>query len=180
MRPANFMISLIALALLAGLPANAQQMSEALPPPLRAGTRAPAFSSLTLAGKPISLHRLRGKVVLLDFWATWCGPCRMSMPGLVSLHQTFHRRGFTVVGVSMDQSDTQAQVKPFVNARHLTYPIALSVAANARAQKAYHAEVLPSQYLIDRKGIVRWSQVGYSPSDRTELAGRIQKLLAEK
>ena len=173
-------LSLAALSLLSALPAAAQEMMPAPPPPMRAGTRAPAFSSRTLGGKPISLHSLRGKVVLLDFWATWCVPCRISMPTLRSLHRTFHRRGFTVVGVSMDDADTMAQVKPFVRARHIAYPIALSLTANARAQQAYHAEILPSEYLIDRKGIVRWSQIGYSPSDRVELSGRIRALLAKR
>jgi peroxiredoxin len=180
MHPIRLAFSLTALALLSALPAAAQEMMVAPPPPMRAGTRAPAFSSRTLAGKPISLHSLRGKVVLLDFWATWCVPCRMSMPTLRALHRTFHRRGFTVVGISMDAPDTLSQVRPFIKARSISYPIALAVGPNAHAQQAYHAEILPSQYLIDRKGIVRWSQVGYSPGDHAELTQRIQKLLAKR
>ncbi len=169
-----------ALALACAVPAAAQEMMTAPPPPLPAGTRAPAFTTTTLGGKSLSLRDLRGKVVLLDYWATWCGPCRMATPTLRGLQQRFHSRGFSVVGMSMDQADTVAQVRPFVKANHLTYPVTVGIAANARAQAAYHAVALPSQYLIDRKGVVRWSQTGYSLDEGVKLSGMIQKLLAER
>ncbi len=180
MHPIRLVATLAALALASSVPAAAQGMTALPPSPLPAGTRAPAFTTRTLGGRPLSLRDLRGKVVLLDYWATWCGPCRMATPTLRALHQQFHRRGFSVVGMSMDQADTSAQVGPFVRAMHLTYPITLSPAANARAQSAYHANALPSQYLIDKKGIVRWSQAGYSPNEGKELTALVQKLLAER
>ncbi len=180
MHPIRLAVSLVALALTPSLPAAAQELMAAPPPPLPAGTRAPAFSTRTLAGKPFSLAAMRGKVVLLDYWATWCGPCRMATPTLRALHRKFHMRGFSVVGMSMDQADTIAQVKPFVAAMHVTYPVTVGLAANARAQAAYHADVLPSQYLIDKKGIVRWSQVGYSLNEGRELTALISRLLAER
>ena len=172
--------ALAALSLAWAVPAAAQEMVDAPPPPLAAGTRAPAFTTQTLGGKTLSLRDLRGKVVLLDYWATWCGPCRMATPTLRGLQQKFHSRGFSVVGMSMDQADTLAQVGPFVKAMHLTYPITVGPAANARAQAAYHAVALPSQYLIDKKGIVRWSQAGYSLNEGKQLGVLIQKLLAER
>lgn len=180
MHPIRLAATLAALSLASSVPAAAQEMMVAPPPPLPAGTRAPAFTTRTLGGRPLSLRDLRGKVVLLDYWATWCAPCHMAIPTLRALHQKFHRRGFSVVGMSMDQADTAARVRPFVRARQITYPITLSLAANARAQSAYHANILPSQYLIDKKGIVRWSQVGYSPDDGKELTARISNLLAER
>jgi len=180
MRPIRFAVTLAALALASSVPAVAQEMMAAPPPPLPAGTRAPAFMTRTLGGEPLSLRGLRGKVVLLDYWATWCGPCRMATPTLRVLHQKFHRRGFSVVGMSMDQADSIAQVAPFVKAMHVTYPVTVSPAANARAQSAYHANALPSEYLIDKKGIVRWSQVGYSLDEDKVLTVLIPKLLAER
>ena len=168
------------LALLSALPAGAQQMMAAPPPPLPAGTRAPAFATTTLTGHPLTLRSLRGKVVLLDYWATWCGPCRMATPTMKALQKKFHRQGFTVVGMSMDADDTIAQVKPFVKVFAMTYPVTASPAANGRAQAAYHADMLPSQYLIDKRGIVRWSQAGFAPGEGAELAARIRKLLAER
>ena len=180
MHPIRLAATFAALALASSVPAAAQEMMVAPPPPLPAGTRAPAFTTRTVGGKSLSLHDLRGKVVLLDYWATWCGPCRMATPTLRSLHQKFHSQGFSVVGMSMDQADTAAQVKPFVKAMHMTYPVTLSLAGNARAQFVYHANALPSQYLIDKKGIVRWSQVGYSLDEDKLLTALIPKLLAER
>ena len=95
-----------ALLLAGAVPASAQGMMVAPPPPLAAGTRAPAFTTRTLGGKAFSLRGLRGKVVLLDYWATWCGPCRMATPTLRALQKKYHRRGFSVVGMSMDEADT--------------------------------------------------------------------------
>lgn len=180
MHPIRLAAALVAFTLASSVPAAAQEMVAMPPPPLPAGTRAPAFSTRTLAGKPLSLASLRGKVVLLDYWATWCGPCRMATPTLRALHQKFHVRGFSVVGMSMDQADTMAHVKPFVAAMHITYPVTVALAGNARAQAAYHVNALPSQYLIDRNGVVRWSQAGYSLNEGQELTARISKLLAER
>ena len=161
------------------LSAHAQGMM-AEPPPLPAGSRAPAFSTTTLQGKPLSLASLRGKVVLLDYWATWCGPCRMATPTLQALHKQFARQGLRVVGLSVDRADSVAQVKPFVKAFGMTYLVSASPALNGRAAQAYHVRGIPSQYLIDKKGIVRWSQSGYSEGEGKELAVRIRELLAEK
>ena len=174
------LILLAPFALCAAVPASAQGMMEASPPPLPAGTPAPAFTTTTLAGKPLSLRSLRGKVVLLDYWATWCGPCRMATPTMQALHKKFHSQGFTVVGMSVDASDTVAQVKPFVKAFGITYTVTASPAANGRAQYAYRANSIPSQYLIDKRGIVRWSQSGFAPGEGAELAQMIRRLLAEK
>jgi len=158
------------------VPAGAQMA----PPPLPAGTRAPAFITTTLQGKALSLASLRGKVVLLDYWATWCGPCRMATPTLESLHKKFGSRGLRVVGISVDQPDSVAQVRPFVKAFGVTYLVSASPIANAWAARAYHVDGIPAQYLIDKKGIVRWSQSGFAPDEGPELAARIRKLLAEK
>ena len=158
---------------------HAQSMG-AEPPPLPAGSRAPAFTTTTLQGKPLSLASLRGKVVLIDYWATWCGPCRMATPMLEALHKKFGRQGLRVVGISLDRADSVAQVKPFVKAYGMTYLISAAPALNGRAARDYRVNGIPSQYLIDKKGIVRWSQSGYSPDEGPDLAGRIRMLLAEK
>jgi thiol-disulfide isomerase/thioredoxin len=166
---------MIALALALPLSSGAQD-----PPPLPVGSHAPAFVTTTLGGKPLSLRSLRGKVVLLDYWATWCGPCRMATPTLQALHRTYGPRGLSVVGLSVDDAGTVAQVPAFVKQYHITYTVSASPSLNGKAAAAYHVTGIPSQYLIDKKGIVRWSQDGYSPNESKELSARIRTLLAEK
>jgi cytochrome c biogenesis protein CcmG/thiol:disulfide interchange protein DsbE len=169
-------LSLTALMLLSLSAAHAQ-MSQ--PPPLPAGTKAPAIKTKTVNGKPFALQSLRGKVVLIDYWATWCGPCRMATPTLEALYKKYGHKGFVVVGMNLDDARTASQIKPFTKYFHMTYPIMVNPQANGRAQMAYNAQGIPAQYLIDKKGIVRWSQEGYSPDEATELPKKIKKLLAE-
>lgn len=168
--------------LLALLPASAAhaQFEFAPPPPLPAGTPAPAFTTQTVAGKLLSLKSLRGKVVLLDYWATWCGPCQAATPTLESLYKKFGSQGLRVVGLSVDDQRSAAAVKPFMKHFGMTYIVSVSPAVNGRAQYAYHVNGIPSQFLIDKKGIVRWSQSGYSESEGQELTPMIKQLLAEK
>ncbi len=177
-----FRLSTLAVGLLALLPASAAnaQFEFAPPPPLPAGTLAPAFTTTTVAGKPLSLQSLHGKVVLLDYWATWCGPCQAATPTLESLYKKFSPQGLRVVGLSVDDPRSVSGVKPFMKHFGMTYIVSASPAANGKAQYAYHVNGIPSQFLIDKKGIVRWSQSGYSESEGQELAPMIKRLLAEK
>jgi thiol-disulfide isomerase/thioredoxin len=168
-----------ALALLPAASVSAQGMMQP-PPPLPAGTRAPAFTTRTTAGRPLTLKSLRGKVVLLDYWATWCGPCQMATPMLENLSRHFGRRGLAVVGMSVDDARSIGSVKPFMRHFGMTYIVTASPQQNGRAQYAYRVNGIPSQFLIDKKGIVRWSQSGYSESEGAELAPMIKRLLAEK
>lgn len=167
-----------AALLLPVLPASAQIM-EAEPPPLPAGTPAPNFATHTVAGKPLTLKSLRGKVVLLDYWATWCVPCQAATPTLESLHRKFGKQGLAVVGMSVDDARSVGIVKPFMKHFGITYTVTTGPAANGKAEGAYHVHGIPSQFLIDKKGIVRWSQSGFSRDEGQELAPKIKHLLAE-
>ncbi len=158
------------------LPAFAQEPA----PPLAPGTHAPAFSAKTTTGKTLNLKSLRGKVVLVDYWATWCGPCRMATPTLQALHKQFGPKGLAVVGMSVDDARSVAQVKPFMKSFGMTYTVTTSPDANSKAASAYKVDGIPSQYLIDKKGVVRWSQAGYSDGEKVMLSAMIKKLLAEK
>ncbi len=179
--PLTLAAACLALLPAAVLPAAARPvLMQSPPPPLAAGTHAPAFSVKTTTGKTLTLKSLRGKVVLMDYWATWCGPCRMATPTLQSLHKRFGRKGLAVVGMSVDDARSVSRVKPFMKAFHATYTITTSPDANQKAAYAYKADLLPSQYLIDKKGIVRWSQAGYSLHEKAMLSKMIKKLLAEK
>jgi thiol-disulfide isomerase/thioredoxin len=155
-------------------------MVPAPPPPLAAGTRAPALRIKTISGKSLSLHSLRGRVVLIDFWATWCIPCRMDAPTLEKLQREYGRHGLTVIGISMDDRSTISHIKPFIRKYHVTYAIAASPATDQWAARAYREDGLPSQYLIDQRGIVRWSQAGFSFDEGSTLSRFIRRLLAQK
>lgn len=163
-------------------PAGAQGFtSGAPPPPLPAGTHAPAITTQTVNARgPVSLSRLRGKVVLVDYWATWCGPCQMATPTLQGLHRKFAPKGLVVLGMDTDAPDTVKNVPAFLKHFGVTYPVAVLSPANIRSARAYHVDGIPAQFLIDKKGIVRWSQSGFAPGEGQPLSALIARLLAEK
>lgn len=109
---------------------------------------APSFSVRDLSGKTVSLEEYRGKVVLLDFWATWCSPCVASMPKLQKLHAKYAAKGFAVVGVAIDEGGAKT-VAPVVAKRKVTYPVLL---ATEPTWKAYDVKTLPALFLVDRQG----------------------------
>lgn len=178
-RPFVFFALCLLLVECVTAPVCAQQYMEPVPP-LPAGTRAPAFQAATTTGKQISLSALRGKVVLLDYWATWCGPCRGATPMLQRLHQKYGKRGLRVIGLSVDEPATVPQVRPFMRHFGVTYAVSTAPDRHIRAARAYRVRGIPSQYLIDKKGVVRWSAPGYAPDEEAELDALIKKLLAEK
>jgi len=129
------------------------------------GSRAPAYSAVDLRGTSLSLESLRGKVVLLNFWATWCAPCRHETPFLQSLYANRSGEGFLIVGVSMDTGDAREQVASFVREFGVTYPILVD--PQTRGMDLYRVLGLPASFLVDRNGILRWSRFGpVSETDR--------------
>lgn len=149
-----------------------------MPPPLPLNSPAPAFSTKSLTGTAVTLQSLRGHVVLLDYWATWCGPCRMEMPTLEKLYRRYSSRGLRVVGISMDDPTTAAKVRPYIRKMHITYTICVDPAANARAASKYNAQDTPSSYLIDKHGVVRWAEAGFALDDGRRLSRLIRRLSA--
>lgn len=135
---------------------------------------APAFTLVDLDGAPITPKTLAGKVVLLDFWATWCVPCRKSMPELQALHEKYASRGFAVVGVSIDEGG-DAKVRKFVAGKKLTYPIALAAGSPA-AWEAFRVKAVPAAYLLDREGRIVAQWLG-APADAKEVESRLESML---
>lgn len=134
---------------------------------------APEFSLVDLDGKHITLSSLRGKVVIVDFWATWCGPCRDEAPGLVSLQKRWGRRGLQLVGISMDDKD--APVRKFVREYRVNYPIALG---DAELGRRYGTVLgLPVKIVVDRFGRIASRHNGTVSADTLER--EIQSILAE-
>lgn len=113
---------------------------------------APQFALTTLDGRTITSAQLRGKVVLVNFWATWCPPCRVEMPGFQSVYQRRQADGFVVLGISTDASGSE-NVRAFLNEHHITYPVAMASAAVVRDFGG--ASLLPTSFLIDRDGRIR-------------------------
>jgi cytochrome c biogenesis protein CcmG, thiol:disulfide interchange protein DsbE len=134
---------------------------------------APVFTLTTLDGAPLRLEALRGKVVLIDFWATWCGPCRDEIPELGELNRIYGPRGVQVVGISMD--DDAAPVRAFYRELHMNYPVALGDAA--LAQRFGGVLGLPVKFLIDRKGRIAGRHDG--AMDSATLARELSTLLSE-
>ena len=137
------------------------------------GSKAPEIGLKDLAGNGVSIAGLKGKVVLVDFWASWCAPCREELPVLNSLYKKHRARGLEVVAVSQDQSPDN--VRSFLNRMPLSFRV---VHDGARAVAGRYApSKMPSSFLIDRKGIVRHVHAGFRASDRDTLETQIDALL---
>ena len=119
---------------------------------------APDFRVTTLDGSTVTPDSLHGKVVLLNFWATWCPPCRVEMPGFQDVYDEHRDDGFVVLGVSTDRAG-RAPVLEFLREKGITYPVAM---ANGRTVEAYGGvRVLPTSFLIDREGRIRHEVRGF-------------------
>lgn len=116
------------------------------------GRAAPDFTVTTLAGERVSMAELKGRVVVVNFWATWCGPCRIEMPAFQRAYDRERARGLVVLGLSQDR-DPQVPVSVFLAERGVSYPVAMSTIAIDRAFGGVN--LLPTTVLIDRTGTVR-------------------------
>ncbi|MCB9665208.1 MAG: redoxin domain-containing protein [Alphaproteobacteria bacterium] len=125
-------------------------------------------------GEPLSLAGLAGRVVVLDFWATWCGPCRAVMPGLSSLHERYAADGLTVLGISDETSTTVRKFLVGQEARGVTYAHELALEGGG-VRRDYGVRSLPTLVLVDAKGVVRWVHVGAGPL--AELEAKVVDLL---
>ena len=143
-------------------------------PDLR-GKRAPEFSLRTVEGKKLSLSDYKGKAVLINFWATWCAPCKIEMPWLVALRSQYAPQGFEILGVSEDDADTpRAKLAKFGQEQRLNYP--LLVGDDAVSRKYGGVEFLPTSYFVGRDGKVVAETAGLVSKDEVEAS--IKKALA--
>ena len=128
------------------------------PGPPRVGAPAPEFAAPTLMGDTVSLASLRGDVVLLNLWATWCAPCRHETPFLQSIFEEHAEQGFRIVGVSMDTRDAADQVAMFVEEYGVTYDVLHD--SRMVAMDLYQVLGLPATFLLDREGRLLWMRYG--------------------
>lgn len=135
---------------------------------------APPFQVKTLDGRLVSDDQLRGRVVLINFWATWCPPCRAEMPGFESVYERHADSEFVVLGVAMDASGND-DVQRFLAERHITYPVAM--ANGSMVRNFGGVSLLPSSFLIDRRGRIRNQVQGVY--DAATLERQVEELLNE-
>jgi peroxiredoxin len=150
----------------------------ALLPLARAATvqgKAPDFTLKSNSGKNLRLSDFRGQVVLLNFWASWCGPCRQEMPALEKLHKRYGSYGFTVLGVNVEEDSNQA--RRMLREIPVSFPILFD--SRNQVSKQYHVSAMPTTVMVDRDGNMRHLHKGYKPGDEAGYKKWIKKLIRE-
>ena len=157
----------LAVVLLLGAPPRL--LADAPPPP----AAAPSWSLKDPEGRTVSSDQFKGKVVVLDFWATWCVPCRAEIPGYIELQRKYAAEGLAVVGVSVDQDGAEI-VKRFMKAHGINYTVVL--AGDSDITSAYgDVSSIPTTFIIDRDGRIRDRKVGMVPA--ADFEGRVLAVL---
>lgn len=136
---------------------------------------APAFALLTRAGSSIDLDELRGQVVMINFWASWCGPCRQEFPILDQIYRKYRPMGFTLVAVNVESD--RADAERFLAGTPVTFPVAWD--ADNKVSSAYGVSAMPTTLIVDRKGQVRWVHLAYKPGDEDEYLNQVRAMLRE-
>ncbi len=150
--------------------ALAESAEESLKP-------APVFTLSDINGKKVSLSDFKGKVVLLNFWATWCGPCTAEMPSLNNLYSAFKNEGFVVLAVSIDPSE--GPVRSFVSEKGILFPVLMDPDKEAYFDQ-YAIFALPTSFLIDRKGMIVEKIIGDRAWDSPDMKNKIVDLLKQR
>ena len=157
---AAFLLLALAASACGGRPSEQGRAGEAAPAAASAAPRpAPDVALRSLEGETVRLSAFAGKVRLVDFWATWCAPCREAIPGLEDLYGRYRDRGLEIIAISMDE-DGPAVVKPFVERARIPYT---NLMGTDEAAEAFGVLGLPATFLIDEKGMIVQSWVGGVP-----------------
>jgi peroxiredoxin len=145
--------------------------------PALAGTPAPApsFTLASRAGQDVSLAQYKGNVVMINFWASWCGPCRQEMPLLESIYKKYNKMGFTMIGVNVEPDSNAAN--EWLKATPVSFPILYD--RDSKVSKLYDVAGMPSTVIIDRSGKLRVLHRGYKPGDENEYLDSIRTLIRE-
>jgi len=135
-------------------------------------------SVLTAARADVSvdLNSFRGRVVYLDFWASWCAPCRQSFPWMQEMQETYGRQGLAIVAVDVDKSQSDAQ--KFLAEFHPTFDVRFD--PKGELAEHFHVQGMPTGLAIDRRGVVRFTHLGFRPMDRAAYENQLRVLLNEK
>ncbi|MEO5888271.1 MAG: TlpA disulfide reductase family protein [Anaerolineales bacterium] len=145
-------------------------------PSPREGFLAPDFTLDTLEGTEVTLSDLRGKIVLINLWATWCPPCRAEMPALENAYEQYKDSGVVILGLNVTNQDSEKDIPLFIDEFGLTFPILLDRDGSASA--LYQLRGLPTTFFVNREGIIRTVVVG-GPMNETFIRSKIEALLKE-
>ncbi len=136
---------------------------------------APSFTLPSRSGDMVSLEQLKGQVVMINFWASWCGPCRQEMPLLDQMHKRYSSLGFTLLGVNVEANTKDAE--RWLAETPVSFPVLFD--KDSKVSQMYEVSAMPSTVFIDRKGHVRYLHRGYKPGDESEYLNQIRALLKE-
>jgi len=137
---------------------------------------APDFKLTNRAGGETTLAGLRGQVVMINFWASWCGPCRQEFPALDQIYAKYKPMGFTLVGINVESE--RADAERFLGTQKVSFPI-LFDPQNA-VSGSYGVKAMPTTILVDRQGRVRWQHMAYKPGDEAKYIEQLRAVLREK
>jgi thiol-disulfide isomerase/thioredoxin len=141
------------------------------------GQPAPAFTlPVRGGGAPVALSGLKGQVVMVNFWASWCGPCRQEFPLLDSIYKKYKSQGFTLLGLNVEPDQKLAE--GFLAQTPVSFPILFD--AKSETSRLYGVNAMPTTFLVDRKGNLRWMHRAYKPGDENEYLDQVRALLREK
>jgi thiol-disulfide isomerase/thioredoxin len=126
-----------------------------------------------LDGRPVALDQFRGRVVFLNFWATWCVPCRQEMPALARLHEAYRQHGLVILTVNF--KETESQVRAFV--RELQLDLVIALDRDGRASQRFRVQGLPVSLLIDRDGRILWKAIGAREWDSPEMRSYLDRVV---
>jgi peroxiredoxin len=137
------------------------------------GGQSPDFTLPDLSGQSVTLSKLRGNVVVVDFWATWCGPCKAELPSLQDLYVRYKARGLVVLAV--DVGESASLVKTYVSGQNYTFTVLLD--STSEVARRYGVNGIPATFVVDTQGVIRKTTVGYAPGAEKELEQAITPLL---
>jgi len=154
-------------------PTSAQTSTGSVP---KEGFTAPDFTLSLLDGGTVTLSALKGKVVLVNFWTSWCPPCRKEMPAIESVYRSYKDLGLVVIGLNLTAQDSKQEAASFAQKIGVTFPIALDLDNSVGI--LYRVTALPTSFFIDRKGVIRSVIVG-GPMSEALIQSKVEELLRE-